>query len=444
MRRTPGHDMIWIIYNLLFAAGYLLMLPKFLLRMWKRGGYRQGFPQRLGFYSARTKAMLSQRRRIWIHAVSVGEIYVALRFMKSIRTVEKEASFVLTTTTSTGSQVAAGALSADDILLYFPVDFPFVVRRVCRMINPRALLLTENELWPNLLREAKKRGVPVALINGRISISSYRGYSMIRWLARRALQLVDLFLVQSDVDRSRLVSIGADPDRVKVVGSAKYDVAEDDPAAEEEARSILACAGIGPADLVLLGGSTWPGEERILLEVYRKLRPRFPALKLVLVPRHMERRAAVEAEIAQLGLSYLLRSDVKSGKQSKKAEILLVDTTGELKTLYAGASVIFVGKSLANTGGQNIIEPALFGKAIIVGPHLENFPDVAADFTAARAMVQVNNADELAREAESLLEDEALRDACGRRARALIESRRGTIDSSVRQVLELLETPSTV
>jgi 3-deoxy-D-manno-octulosonic-acid transferase len=430
--------MIWILYNICFAVGYLLMVPKFLLRMRKRGGYQKGFLQRLGIYPARLKARLSERRRIWIHAVSVGEIYVALRFIKSIRAVEPGTAFVLTTTTSTGHQVAARALPEDDILLYFPMDFPFIARRAVRRLNPRLLLLTENELWPNLLREAKKRGVPVALINGRISSSSYLGYRKIRWMTRPALRLVDLFLVQADVDRSRLLDMGADPGRVRVVGSVKYDVAEDDPGAEAKAREILGQAGIAAEDLVLLGGSTWPGEERVLLEAYQQLKARFPALRLVLVPRHMERRAEVEAEVARAGETGLLRSRLKTGEEKRKEGVLIVDTTGELKTLYAGASVIFVGKSLASTGGQNIIEPALFGKAIVVGPHLENFPDVAADFTAAKAMVQVQDAEELIGGVESLLADQALREEYGKRARALVEHKRGTIEASVRMVLELL------
>lgn len=429
--------MVWFLYNILFTVVYLLMLPKFIGRMLKRGGYRAGFMQRFGCYDKETLRHIGDGGRIWIHAVSVGEIYVALKFMAGIREVEPAAEFVLSTTTSTGHKIAAKEINESDILLYFPADFPFAVKRVIRRLRPQMLILTENELWPNLLRYAKKNNVPVVLINGRISDSSFKGYSKLRAVTRRALQLVDLFLVQTDLDQKRLCDLGALPERVKVMGSAKYDVVKIDPGSERRARKIMESAGISIDDLVLLCGSTWPGEEKVLLQIYKALKPEIANLKLVLVPRHAERRAEVEEDIEQLGLLHTRRSEL-GASDVKLQDILLVDTTGELKDLYSVATVIFVGKSLCSTGGQNIIEPALPGKPIVVGPHLENFPDVAKDFMEAEAMIQVADAEELGIILKKMLENKQLREEYGDRARLLVPSKCGVVDASVKEIFAIL------
>ena len=430
--------MIWFLYNILFTVVYLLMMPKFISRMLKRGGYGAGFMQRFGVYDKETLVKIGDGGKLWIHAVSVGEVYIALRFMESIRAAESDVSFVLTTTTSTGHKIASKEIADEDVLLYFPADFPFAVRRVVRRLKPRALILTENELWPNLLRYVKKSEVPVILINGRISDSSFKGYSKLRLITHRALQFVDLFLVQTLLDKERLCNLGAPTERVEITGSAKYDVVKTDPDSEKRARETMESAGIAVEDLVLLGGSTWPGEEKVLLEIYKNLKPGLANLKLVLVPRHAERRAEVEADIKSLDLKHTRRSELGQ-KSVKLHDILLVDTTGELKDLYSVASVIFVGKSLCSTGGQNIIEPALPGKPIVVGPHLENFPDVAKDFTEANAMIQVADAKELEGALKKMLESSQLREEYGARARLLVPAKRGVVDASVKMILETVE-----
>jgi 3-deoxy-D-manno-octulosonic-acid transferase len=253
-------------------------------------------------------------------------------------------------------------------------------------------------------------------------------------ITNRALQFVDLFLVQTKLDQERLCGLGAPAERVIVMGSAKYDVVKADPDAEKRARGIMESAGFGIEDLILLGGSTWPGEERILLNIYKNLKPEITNLKLVLVPRHAERRTEVEVDIAGFGLKHTRRSELGNAGVELR-DILLVDTTGELKDLYSVASVIFVGKSLCSTGGQNIIEPALPGKPIVVGPHLENFPDVAKDFIEAKAMIQVTDADELEVILKKMLESSRLRAEYGDRARFLIPEKCGVVDASVEKIL---------
>lgn len=470
-------SLIWFVYNVLFAVGYTLMLPKFFIRMKRRGGYGPGFMQRFGIYDDAVLAKLQDVPRIWIHAVSVGEVFVALHFMGAMRAACPGVGFILTTTTSTGHAQAEAKLQPDDVLLYFATDLPVIARRVVRQINPVAVLLTECELWPNLLRNLNRKGVPVFVINGRISASSFRGYSKVRPFFRRAVQWVDRLFVQAEVDRARLLSLGTPDDRLVVMGSAKYDVAQPDPEGASLARQILVDAGMNPDGPLFVAGSTWPGEEAVLLDIFSRLRSQHSDLQLILVPRHMERREEVEALLKQSGLTYIKRTDMMGETESRKLKaetgngsgelmgsaensretresrerligsvgerdgeapcVLLADTTGELKHYYSIGSVIFVGKSLGdNDGGQNPIEPAMFGKPVVVGPHMENFPGVIEDFLSADALVQVADAVELETGLEQLLSNAELRTTYGKRAGALVAEKCGVVDRTVASICE--------
>jgi 3-deoxy-D-manno-octulosonic-acid transferase len=427
-----------MIYNVLFFFGYLLMMPRFVYRMWRRGGYRKDFLQRLGVYRPDVLQRMRERRRIWIHAVSVGEVSVAFRFMEEIRKARAEASFVLTTTTSTGHRLAEERMAATDLLLYFPSDFPVVVARVLNRLNPLALILTEGELWPNLIRLTHARGIPVALINGRVSKRSFAGYGRVRAFVQPMLEMIDLFLVQGEGDRDRLQALGAPGERLKVMGSAKYDVARPDASHTERARQALAGVGMTPDRTILVGGSTWAGEEDVLCGIFQRLRVKQPNLRLVLVPRHAERRAEVERDIRQHGLTWKRRSELNAGAAAEAMDVLLVDTTGELMGFYACASVIFVGKSLCQHGGQNVIEPAMLGQPIVVGPSMENFEPVMADFLAGKALIQVRDAEGLEREISRLVTDAAVRIELGRRAAEVVKSRHGCVKQSVELLLQVV------
>ncbi len=422
--------MLWFFYNILFAIGMLVMLPRAIVRMRRRGGYARNFGQRFARYSPETLAQLGEGGRVWVHAVSVGEVFVALRFMQEFRARRPDAKFVLSTTTSTGHAIAAKEVAAPDVLIYLPVDFTGVMKKALAIIRPSALVLVECELWPNLIRLAKRGGVPVILINGRISDHSYSGYSKLRVFTRPLLAQVDLLCVQSEDDRRKLADLGADPARLHVVGSAKYDMTADNGDGEEKARAALQAAGIARDRLILLGGSTWAGEEEALLDVYKELRATIKELVLVLVPRHAERRDQVLAAIADRGLSVVRRTEVKVGA-SAAPDVLLVDTTGELRSFYACADVIFVGKSLCEHGGQNIIEPALCGKPILVGPNMENFVVVAQDFLAAGALVQVRDVAGLRDAARELLADPAKRASLGEKARLLVREKAGAVRKTI-------------
>ena len=421
--------MIWWVYNFLFAIGFVLMLPHFLWRMWKRGGYRRGFGQRLGWYDTETRQQLAQGNWIWIHAVSVGELFIALRCMQAIRFRQSDARFLVTTTTSTGFALAKQRLSSTDRVMYFPVDAACIMRRLLRLARPQRVLLVEYELWPNLIRCCHREGIPVALVNGRLSEKSYRGYRKVHMFTRRLLPWVDHFFMQSEADARRIQALGALPETVHVVGSAKYEVAERDSEAEQEIGQYLESLDMGPSNLLLLGGSTWPGEEQILLRVYQKLKQDHPSLRLVLVPRHAERSAEVMADIKAAGCSWHCRS--QQPVADNKPDVLLVDTTGELRHFYAHADIIFIGKSLTRTEGQNIVEAAAYGKPVVVGPRLDNFQAILHDFQSAAAICQVNDEPSLVNALGELLNDAEGRAELGKRAAQLVTKQAGALERTL-------------
>ena len=430
--------MIWWIYNLVFPVAFAFMLPHFVLRMLRRGGYGKDFAQRFGRYGRAEGELLdAPGRPIWIQAVSVGELGVAFSFMEEMRRQDPSVRFVLTTNTSTGHALALRNVKAPDATLYFPMDVPWVVPRVLRRIRPAAVVLVENEMWPNLIRYARKQGIPTAMVNGRISERSFRGYSRLKYITRRLLPQIHWFCVQSEEDRGRLLALGAPPDRVEVAGSAKYDVGATPEESVRRARAFLGQVGVGAGDLVLVGGSTWEGEEEFLLDVFSEARKKHPGLALVLVPRHAERRETVLETIRARGMTVLQRSRHPDGspRPERRADVVLVDTTGELRGFYAAADVVFVGKSLTQTGGQNPIEPAKDGKAVATGPHMENFPAIARDFSEAGAWAQARDAEDLRRILLRLLDDAGERGRLGKAAAELVARKAGATALMGRRVL---------
>ncbi|NCC51976.1 MAG: 3-deoxy-D-manno-octulosonic acid transferase [Spartobacteria bacterium] len=424
--------MIWFFYNILFVVGFVILLPRFLYRMLRRGGYARHFFQRFGCYSPEIRQKLASGEWVWIQAVSVGEFFVAFQFMEEIRARNPSVRFVLSTNTSTGYALAGKRMHSDDVLVYFPVDFPWITRRVFNSIRPTCLILIECELWPNLIRIAHAKQVPTVLVNGRISAHSYKGYRKLRVFTSRILPMVDLLCVQSRADAERLIALGAGADRVHVLGSAKYEVVRSDPAGEENARSVLTTAGMDAQSQILLGGSTWAGEEAVLMDIYKELKVELPRLALILVPRHVERAPEVLKEIQERKLSVVRRSEVSQGRSASSApDILLVDTTGELMHFYPCADVIFIGKSLTQHGGQNIIEPAFFSKAVVVGPNMENFPVVMEDFIEARAVWRVDGVEALKDALKKLLASEEWRGAQGARAGRLVRKKAGAVRDTV-------------
>ena len=417
--------MKWFVYNILFGIAYMAMLPSFLLRMKRRGGYRARMGDRFGRYPAGLGFPPSP---VWVHAVSVGEVAVAGQLMRAMRAKDPSVRFVFSTTSSTGWKQAEGQVGPNDTLIYNPLDFGACVRRALDAARPRAIILTESEIWPNFIRAAKKRGIPLFIVNARVSDRSAPRYRKLRWFFGEVLRCFTKIFAQSDLDATRLTDAGADPAAVVVTGSFKFDVAKRNPPKEEELR-----AWIGTGE-VLLGGSTWPGEDEALLRIYAELVKTRPDVKLVIAPRHFEKADAVEANIRKAGFGCVRRSrgDTRGAAQD---EVYLCDTTGEMMGLFGIATVAFVGKSLCEHGSQNMIEPCLCGVPTLVGPYTENFRPVMSDLLAADAILQVPDEESLKREILRLFCDPAARAALGARANAAVERRRGVVDRCADELL---------
>jgi len=419
--------MRWFFYNVLFAVVYVAMLPQFLMRMRRRGGYRNRFGDRFGRYPEEVSQRLQRMDgAVWIHAVSVGEVYVAGQVMRALRERLPSLRFVFSTTSSTGWKEAEKVVGPDDVLIYNPLDFPACVKRALELIRPQAFILTESEIWPNIIRSCHARGVPIFLVNARVSDRSAPGYRRLRFWFGPVLRMFSSIMAQSEADKQRLVAAGADPSRIEVTGSFKFDVANRNPEKERAIAEFLARHDAGRDRIVLLGGSTWPGEDAVLIGIYKRLCERHPTLRLVIVPRHFEKADAVQAEIEKAGFSCVRKSRTGSGAPTQSG-VVLADTTGELMGFYGNAQIVFVGKSLCEHGAQNMIEPCLCGAATLVGPNTENFRPVMSDLLEAGALIQVSDAEALEREIERLTSDAAERQALGARGVAAVLKRKGVV-----------------
>ena len=427
-----------VVYNLLFAIVYPFLLPGFLVRMLRRGGYAARMGDRFALYPDEVLAKFREGGFVWIHAVSVGEVQVAGQLMREWRKVEPGVKFAFSTTSSTGWKMAEKEISERDVLIYNPLDFPNFVKSALKTVRPRAVVLTESEIWPNFIWTARRYRIPVFLINARVSDRSAPRYKAARWFFGDVLSSFARIFAQSDLDATRLVAAGAPERIVEVTGSFKFDVAHRNEAKERELRDW-----IGPGR-ILLGGSTWPGEDEALLRIYSditKAQGGVPQVKLVIAPRHFEKADAVEENIKSAGFSCVRRSRNDSPTHplaNSSTPVYLADTTGELMGLYGIygiADVVFVGKSLCAHGSQNMIEPCLCGKPTAVGPYTENFRPVMSDLLAADAIRQVKDEMELGEFVKSSFADDG---GLGARAAAAVERRKGVVPKCVEAIRRVL------
>ncbi|MEP7016215.1 MAG: 3-deoxy-D-manno-octulosonic acid transferase [Verrucomicrobiota bacterium] len=426
--------MVRFIYNLLWPLGLLFFLPGYLVKMCQRGGYREKFGQRLGSYDVDVRNRLSARRSTWLHAVSVGEVAIALKLANALHALEPDLHCVLTTTTTTGFAFANTNASPWIEVMYSPLDFWPIMRRAFDVIRPARLLLVEAEVWPNLAALAHAREVPIALVNARLSPRSEKRMRRFRPLVAPTFRLLDLVCVQNSQDIERWKALGVDPRRITHVGSIKYDP-ENTVVDAATPRNILAGFGLENR-VVIFGGSTHAGEEKILGEVFRALRREFVELLLVIAPRHTERTAEVHRALEGSGFRVALRS--QSPIVDRAIDCLLIDSTGELRDWYGIATVAFVGKSLVGRGGQNPAEAILAGKPVLFGPHMENFALLAESLLAAHGAIQINSATELRRALASLLPDPERREEMVQNARGVLDAHRGATARTARLVVDLV------
>lgn len=419
---------MYILYSLVTALLFVAALPIFLWRDRGTGRYTSTFRERMGTLPAALNA--GRTPSIWVHAVSVGEVIAARPLILGLKARFPGHRVFVSTTTRAGQTVARATLGVADGLFYAPFDWAGPVRRVLKRLNPALLVLMETELWPNLLREARRAGARVAVVNGRISPRSFPRYLRIRSWLPPVLAHVDRFLMQSEADAERIKAIGAPADRVVVSGNLKFD------APEPEALPPAIAALVTQTGPLWVAGSTVAGEEEIVLAAFRKVREGVPDLRLIVAARHPERFASVPPLVEAVGLRVVRRSQLQGGWRD--GDVLVLDTLGELPAVYGLATVVFVGGSLMPSGGHNVLEPAAWGKAVIVGPHMENFQAIADTFRAAGALVQIPSGDALAAAVGDLLSDPVRREALGQKARDVLARERGALGRTLDALTALL------
>jgi 3-deoxy-D-manno-octulosonic-acid transferase len=433
--------MIRFIYNLFWPIGLLFFLPGYLVKMIRRGGYGEKFGQRLGIYDCELHVRLSKQKSTWLHAVSVGEVNIAMKLAKALQALEPDLHCVLTTTTTTGFALANKNAPAWIEVMYTPLDYWPIMRRAFAVIRPTRIVLVEAEVWPNLVALAHERRIPTILVNARLSPRSERRFRRFRFFVAPTFRRLDLVCAQEPDDVDRWVVIGVARDRIRAVGSIKYDPNGRDQTAEaQENAQITSVSDADRQRPVLFGGSTHRGEEEILARVFLRLRQQFSSLRLFIAPRHVERLREIRAQLAALPLRVALASEVAVDRESD-ADCTLLDTTGDLQRWYGIATIVFIGKSLTAQGGQNPVEPIMAGKPVVFGPHMENFATLAKALVLKKGAVQVRDVDSLEMTIAGLLRDGDARQRLLENARDVLSKHHGATARAAVLIHELHSGP---
>ncbi|HEY3039253.1 MAG TPA: 3-deoxy-D-manno-octulosonic acid transferase [Pyrinomonadaceae bacterium] len=438
---------MYFIYSLLLGLAFLVLLPRFLFDAFRKGKYVAGFRERLGSLSPIPN---DGRPVVWIHCVSVGEAQAARPLVKGIRKRFPNHLIAISTTTLTGQNLAREVFNHDAArVFYFPFDWRWVVRRTLKAVNPTIVLVMETELWPGFLRECKQQQIPVAIVNGRLSEQSFRRYRLIKIFMKRVLSSLSLAIMQTEADANRLRALGMHQGKTFVSGNLKFDAgtmrANDSLAKEFRERFHLT-----EEFPLILAASTHASEEVLILNSFRQviLRGEWKP-RLMIAPRHPERFAEVADLLKASGLDWVRRTALPDPRD-RQAEIVLLDSIGELNSIYSLASIVFVGGSIAKTGGHNILEPAAVGAPVIVGPHTYNFQSIVETFVKAGAIVQLQPMSDsaaivaLTGVISELLANSPRRLEIGALARSLVNENQGATECTLESISSLLARPATV
>jgi len=383
----------------------------------------------MGFISNSVTAQLKGVHPIWIHAVSVGEVIASIPIIKKIKKVYPFKKIVLSTITSTGNDTARQKIPEIDFLIYFPYDFFFIVKKVISVIDPCIFIHTETEIWPNLLFFLHQKAIPSVIVNGRISSKSCRRYKLFRWFFKKVFNKVSVFGMQSLVDYQRVIDIGADPQKVLITGNMKFDQRTPD-ISDRYKEELLNGLNLGLEDKIFIAGSThWP-EEGIILEVFQQLIKEYSNLILILAPRHPERFSEIEKLVKKKGLTVYRKSQIKKHQHSLRSQVILLDTIGELAQFYSIGDIIFVGGSLVNIGGHNILEPLVYKKPVIFGPYTQNVSEFVNIVIEAGAGILVNTKDDLLFQAQKLLSNKEEAQLRGERGFQVIKVSQGATEKN--------------
>lgn len=424
-----------LLLDAAYLALLLLVFPWLVYAAVRHGKYREGYAAKL---LGRVPQRASQRPCLWLHAVSVGEVNLIQTLVDRVTRDFPDWDCVISTTTKTGFDLARRKYAAHTVC-YCPLDFSWAVRAALRRIRPDVLVLAELELWPNLIRAARRAGVKLVVVNGRLSDKSFRGYRRIRPLVASMIRRIDLVCAQNEEYAKRFAALGANPRALTVTGSLKFDGAQSERG-NPTTRRLAALAGIAPQDVVLLAGSTQEPEEALALDTYRELSPAHPRLRLLLVPRHPARWDEVADLLDQSGLPWQRRTDLERNGAAPNTRVLLVDSVGELGAWWGAAAIAFVGGSMGSRGGQNMIEPAAYGAAVSFGPNTQNFRDIVRALLQRDAAIVVRDGPELTAFVRKCLEEPAWAAALGQRAQQLVLEQRGATDRTMQLVAEILQS----
>ena len=429
-----------LLYNILMLTAAVVGLPFFAFRFIRERRFRERLRQNLGFFPAETLTRVVGRSPVWFQAASVGEVVAASSIIREFKRQLPDIPVLISSGTISGYDMAQRIIPEADAVIFYPPDLPGMPDRIVGKILPRAYVPVETELWPNFIRSARKRSIPVIMVNGRIGERSVEHYRQMRRMFTKMLDTVVRFCMQSTVDAQYVIQLGADPHKVIVTGNTKYDQNYSQVTAEEK-KVLRQELGLLESIPVLIAGSTHRGEEEILLEVLRQIQGRYPIVKMILAPRDVPRSGGIVELVRRAGFVAELRSQMSSLTAEQRAEVRVVvlDSIGELGRFYSLADLVFVGGSLVSHGGHNILEPAAQGKPILVGPHMFNFRDTYALFSKRNACVTVLDGQELAQKIRELLQDKQAAEQMGRDAARIVAENQGAAVRTVEHLRQIIE-----
>jgi 3-deoxy-D-manno-octulosonic-acid transferase len=425
-------------YDLLFLIFAVFYLPVFLFKK----KFHAGFAMRMGFLPR----IIEQDAPIWVHAVSVGEAMSIRHLVENLKEKFPQKDFIISTVTPTGNKIARSFAGKNDVVIYLPLDFSWIVRGVIDRLSPSLFVIAETEIWPNLITCLHKKNIPIAIVNTRISDRSFKKYLLAKFLVKPVLDKISVFCVQTPEDGLRLEQLGVATKKIKLTGNMKFDIKiRDYEELKKDYADYRVKLGLGIKEKLLVAASTHPGEEEEVLKVYLNLRISFPDLRLLVAPRHPERSESLVKLINKYPflqarrISQLPRLNASNAPEAHK-QVFILDTIGQLMYFYAIADIVFVGGSLVKNGGHNILEPASLGKPILFGRHMFNFRDIADMFVKNNAGIMVNDPQELEIELKKILEDKLKIIELGNASRKVILENQGATAKNTEAITALLKT----
>lgn len=424
--------MIFLAYHILLTFLLILAIPYFIFKRLTQRGYGKEWIQRLGFLPP-----FAIKKPIWVHSASVGEVFCSIPLIRRIKRDFPQSEIVLTTMTRTGNETAKKYFPEADAIFYLPLDHPWVLKRFLKRVHPHLLLIAETELWPNLLRSCGKREIPMILFNGRISEKSLRGYLLFKSLFQNCLKNLSLFLMQTEEDRSRIIEIGAPSEKTRVVGNLKFD--QTFPTFSDKKLAEVRELPLLQGKNILIAGSTHPGEEEVLIRIFKDLRKMDPRLILLLAPRHLNRLEEIENFLKRESISWIRRTLLEGIQDPGESwDVILLDTMGELMNLYSIGTLVFIGGTLFPVGGHNPLEPLFFKKCVLFGPYMFHFSEISRSLVHEGGAIQVRDEEELDIQLKRLLFDERMRREIGERGYQFLQRHQGATERIFQEILPFL------